>query len=199
MGEEKGPGVRRFSYFRTMSHRKLKLSELNRQTIDEFKSSEKIPLVIVLDNIRSHHNVGSIFRTADAFKIEKIILCGFTPVPPHREIHKTALGATDSVDWEYAENALNVVNLLKASGYQLLAVEQTENSTDLHNVITEKDQKTAIVLGHEVNGVEQEVIDNCNAVIEIPQFGTKHSLNISVCAGIVMWELFCRLHKNKTE
>jgi len=176
-----------------MSHRKLKLTELNRQSVEEYKKSEKIPLVIVLDNIRSHHNVGSIFRTADAFKIEKIILCGFTPVPPHREIHKTALGATDSVAWEYAETALATVYSLKENGYSVYAVEQAENSIELNEFLTEKNKKTAIVFGHEVNGVEQEVIDACDGVIEIPQFGTKHSLNISVCAGIVMWELFCRL------
>ncbi|MFZ5553614.1 MAG: RNA methyltransferase [Bacteroidota bacterium] len=174
-------------------HRKLKLTELNRLSTEEFHRVEKNPLVVVLDNIRSHHNVGSIFRTADAFRIEKIILCGFTPVPPHREIHKTALGATDTVKWEYMEKTMDAVVQLKLAGYKVYAVEQAENSTMLDHFPEIKGEKTAVVFGHEVNGVGQEVMDSCDGVIEVPQQGTKHSLNISVCAGIVMWELFCKL------
>lgn len=171
-------------------NRKLKLSELNRKSIEEFKSAKKLPIVVVLDNIRSHHNVGSIFRTADAFGFECIHLCGYTPVPPHREIHKTALGATDSVNWKHYTLTSTSITELKNEGFQVLCVEQTENSISLENFIIEKDTKYALVFGNEVSGIEQEIIDMSNSVIEIPQTGTKHSLNISICAGIVMWEFF---------
>lgn len=171
-------------------NRKLKLNELNRKSIDEFKSAKKTPVIIVLDNIRSHHNVGSIFRTADAFAIEAIYLCGYTPVPPHREIHKTALGATDSVAWNYFTTTQDAINALKEKSIHLIAVEQTEKTISLQDFSKEENKKYALIFGNEVGGVEQEIIDQCNTVIEIPQIGTKHSLNISVCAGILMWEFF---------
>lgn len=171
-------------------NRKLKLSELNRKTVEEFKAVSKIPVVVVLDNIRSHHNVGSIFRTADAFGFEAIYLCGYTPVPPHREIHKTALGATDSVNWKHIQYTADAVAQLKQNGYEVVSIEQTEKTVSLDKFAPQKNKKYALVFGNEVGGVEQEVIDLCDAVIEIPQVGTKHSLNISVCAGMVMWEFF---------
>lgn len=171
-------------------NRKLKLNELNRKSIDEFKSAEKTPVIIVLDNIRSHHNVGSIFRTADAFAIEAIYLCGYTPVPPHREIHKTALGATDSVTWNYFATTEDAILHLKENGVHLMAIEQTERTIPLNEFKKEKNKKYALIFGNEVGGVEQEIIDQCQDVIEIPQIGTKHSLNISVCAGVLMWEFF---------
>lgn len=176
-------------------NRKLKLEELNRPNNEEFKSSKKNPVVIVLDNIRSFNNVGSIFRTADAFAIEQIILCGITPAPPHRDIHKTALGATESVSWDYFKNTIDAVKKLKEEGYIIASIEQAENKVWLQDVNfstyakASVDTKIALVFGHEVDGVEQEVIDSSDMVIEIPQYGTKHSINISVCAGIVMWEV----------
>ena len=176
-----------------MSNKKLKLQELNRISNSEFKDAEKTPLIIVLDNIRSLNNVGSVFRTADAFRIEKIFLCGITPQPPHRDIHKTALGATETVAWAYAVDTLELVQSLRSSGVKCYAVEQTENSIPLNQFLPEKNIRYALIFGNEVDGVRQDVIDACNGVIEIPQIGTKHSLNISVCNGIVIWDLFSKL------
>ena len=171
-----------------MENKKLTVEEMHRLTVDEFKSAPKQPLVVVLDNVRSLHNVGSVFRTADAFRIEKIVLCGITACPPSAEIHKTALGAEDAVAWEYAADTLQAVLTLKEEGYETLAVEQAENSHKLGEFVFEKEKKYALVLGNEVKGVRQDVVDACGGVIEIPQYGTKHSLNVSVTAGIVMWE-----------
>jgi len=171
-------------------NRKLKLAELNRKSIDEFKAGEKIPVVMVLDNIRSHHNVGSIFRTADAFGFEAVYLCGYTPVPPHREIHKTALGATDSVTWKHYDTVVSCIEKLKTEGYHIISIEQAEKTVSLEKFPMEKNKKYAIVMGNEVDGVGQEAVDASDTVIEIPQVGTKHSLNVSVCAGLVMWEFF---------
>lgn len=173
--------------------RKLSLTELNRLDIDTYANIEKIPLVIILDNIRSLHNVGSVFRTADAFRIESIFLCGITATPPQPEIHKTALGAEFSVQWNYREDALQAVDELKEQGYVIYSVEQAEGSTLLNELVLEKGKKYAIVLGNEVDGVQQSVIDQSNGCIEIPQYGTKHSLNVSVASGIVIWDLFCKL------
>ncbi len=175
--------------------RKLKNSELNRISVEEFKNSRKMPLVLILDNIRSLNNIGSIFRTADAFKIERIYLCGITGVPPHREIHKTALGATESVDWQYSEHTGDVINSLKESGYLVYAIEQAENSIYLNDFIPDPGKKTAVVFGNEVNGISDEVMGLVDGCIEIPQFGTKHSLNISVSTGIVIWDLFNKYGK----
>ena len=171
-----------------MENKKLTVEEMHRLTVDEFKRAPKLPLAIVLDNVRSLHNVGSVFRTADAFRIEKIVLCGITACPPSAEIHKTALGAEDAVAWEYAADTLQAILTLKEAGYETLAVEQAENSHKLGEFVFEKDKKYALVLGNEVKGVRQDVVDACGGVIEIPQYGTKHSLNVSVTAGIVMWE-----------
>ena len=173
--------------------RKLKLGELERVSVDDYKSSSKIPVVAVLDNIRSAMNVGSVFRTADAFAIEKIIICGISATPPNREITKTAIGATDSVDWEYIDDISDAVHQLKNAGYFVAGIEQTDESIMLTNFSTEK-AKIAVVFGNEVDGVSDEVIDQLDACIEIPQFGTKHSLNVSVCAGIVLWELAKKYH-----
>lgn len=173
--------------------KKLKLEELGRISVHEFKEVSKIPVVILLDNIRSLHNVGSTFRTADAFRIEKIYLTGITGTPPHREIHKTALGSTDSVAWEYYEKPEDVCKMLKEAGYQLILVEQTTESIALQKFEPAPNQKYCLVFGNEVNGVSEPVIDLGDIAIEIPQSGTKHSLNISVCVGIVVWELFCKL------
>ena len=175
-------------------NRKLKLTELNRLNIEQFKEKTKMPLVVVLDNIRSHHNVGSIFRTADAFPVEAVYLCGYTPVPPHREIQKTALGATDSVNWKHFENTQQALDELKAEGYQVIAIEQTEKTSLLQDFPISKTEKYALIFGNEVGGIEQEIIDQCHAVIEVPQEGTKHSLNISVCGGVVLWEFFRNFH-----
>jgi len=175
--------------------RKLKNNELNRLTVTEFKATTKTPLIVVLDNIRSLNNVGSVFRTSDAFLIEKIYLCGITATPPNKEIHKTALGATESVDWEYVEDTLTLVEKLKVDRVKVLAIEQAENATKLDTFFPEKDQKYAIVMGNEVKGVRQEVVNASNRCIEIPQLGTKHSLNISVTTGVVLWDLFCKLKK----
>lgn len=171
-----------------MENKKLTVEEMHRLTVDEFKRAPKLPLTVVLDNVRSLHNVGSVFRTADAFRIEKIVLCGITACPPSAEIHKTALGAEDAVAWEYAADTLQAVLALKEAGYDTLAVEQAENSHKLGEFVFEKEKKYALVLGNEVKGVRQDVVDACGGVIEIPQYGTKHSLNVSVTAGIVMWE-----------
>ncbi|KYG84145.1 RNA methyltransferase [Roseivirga seohaensis] len=169
--------------------RKLKNDELDRLTLEEFKITEKLPLVLILDNVRSMNNVGSAFRTSDAFAIEKIYLCGITAQPPHREINKTALGATESVDWEHAENTATLCKNLQQQGYKVLAVEQADNSTSLENFKIEEGQKYALVFGNEVFGVEDDVIDVADGCLEIPQFGTKHSLNISVSIGVVLWDL----------
>lgn len=173
--------------------RKLDNSELERKSIDAFKKSAKTPLILVLDDIRSLHNIGSVFRTADAFLIEKIYLCGITAIPPNKEIHKTALGATETVTWEYAENVTAVLHQLKAQKIKTFAVEQVENAIFLQNFEVEKNTKYALVFGNEVFGVTQEAVAACDGAIEIPQLGTKHSLNISVSAGIVVWDLFKKL------
>ncbi|MDR2145059.1 MAG: RNA methyltransferase [Tannerella sp.] len=170
--------------------RKLKVTELNRLTAEEYKTSEKIPLVVVLDQVRSLNNVGSVFRTADAFRLESVCLCGITATPPNAEIHKTALGAEETVEWRYYKNTPDCVKELKKNGFYVCAIEQTENSIPLETMELSPDQKYAIILGHEVKGVQQEVINECHCCIEIPQFGTKHSLNVSVAAGIVIWEFF---------
>jgi len=170
--------------------RKLKNSELGRLNVEEFKETAKIPLIAVLDNIRSLNNIGSVFRTSDAFIIEKIYLCGITAQPPHKDIHKTALGATESVDWEYVEDTVALVEKLKAEGVIVASIEQAENSTMLQDFKIEANQKYAVVFGNEVKGVQQKVVSASDYCIEIPQLGTKHSLNISVSAGIVLWDLF---------
>lgn len=170
--------------------RKLKLEELGRISVEEFKVSDKIPVVVVLDNIRSMHNIGSIFRTADAFRIEKVYLCGITAKPPHKEIRKTALGATESVDWEYVDETIDLISRLKIENYKVISIEQTESSSSLNEFRFDFKNKYAVVFGNEVDGVEQEVVSLSDKCIEIPQEGTKHSLNVSVCAGIVLWEFF---------
>ncbi len=173
------------------------MDELNRLSPEEFKSTPKTKVIIILDNIRSMHNVGSVFRTSDAFAVEKIILCGITARPPHRDIEKSALGATSSVDWEYESQTIDAVQKLKQEGYKVLAIEQTENSAELHKFEFNYHDAYAIVLGNEVDGVQQSVIDACEGCIEIPQFGTKHSFNVSVTAGIVMWQVFTSHLKTK--
>ncbi|MFT4943811.1 MAG: 23S rRNA (guanosine2251-2'-O)-methyltransferase [Flavobacteriales bacterium] len=178
-----------------MKNRKLKNSELGRITPENFKESEKTPLIIILDNIRSLNNIGSVFRTADAFLIEKIYLCGITAQPPHKDIQKTALGATDSVLWEYAESTMAVVRKLKNEGVYVASIEQAENAISLESFHTKSHQKYAVVLGHEVKGVQQEIVSASDVVIEIPQYGTKHSLNISVSCGVVIWDLFCKIRR----
>lgn len=170
--------------------RKLKLEELGRISVEAFKASDKIPVAVVLDNIRSMHNIGSVFRTSDAFRIEKIYLCGITAKPPHKEIRKTALGATESVNWEYFEDTIELILKLKKENYRMIAVEQTESSKSLDDFELKFDEKYAVIFGNEVDGVQQEVVNLSDNCIEIPQEGTKHSLNVSVCAGIVLWEFF---------
>ncbi len=173
-------------------NRKLKNEELNRINVEEFKAVDKTPIIIVLDNIRSLNNIGSVFRTSDAFLIEAVYLCGITAQPPHRDIQKTALGATESVDWKYFDTTIEAIEELKTNGYQIASIEQTENSTML-NEFNPTNEKIAVVFGNEVKGVEQEVINQSDVVIEIPQYGTKHSLNISVSCGVVIWDLFCKM------
>ncbi len=173
--------------------RKLKITELNRITAEEFKAAEKLPLVVVLDHVRSLYNVGSVFRSSDAFRVESICLCGITATPPHAEIHKTALGAEDTVDWKYYARTQDAIYDLKSAGWEVWAVEQVEGSVMLQDFEPEKGKKYAIVLGNEVKGVQQEVVDQCDGCIEIPQFGTKHSLNVSVTAGILIWDFACKL------
>ena len=173
--------------------RKLKNSELNRLNIADFKKSEKVDLIVILDNIRSLNNIGSVFRTADAFLIEKIYLCGISAQPPHKEIHKTALGATESVDWKYEENTEELVKRLRGEGVTVISVEQADKSTSLEKFIPKKKHKYAVVFGNEVKGVGQAVVDASDLCLEIPQYGTKHSLNISVSCGIVLWDLFSKL------
>ncbi|PTQ97952.1 SpoU rRNA methylase family protein [Mucilaginibacter yixingensis] len=170
--------------------RKLKLDELNRVSVDEFKQADKLPVAVVLDNVRSMHNVGSIFRTSDGFAVQQLCLCGITGQPPHREIEKTALGATQSIDWHYYPTTVEAVEALRADGYQIIAIEQAEHSTMLHTYQPDPNQKYALVFGNEVNGVADEVMQLADTCIEIPQFGTKHSFNIVVSAGIVLWD-FC--------
>ena len=177
--------------------RKLATSELPRLEIEAFKQATKTPIRIVLDDIRSLHNVGSVFRTSDAFLIDKIYLCGITATPPNKEIHKTALGATETVAWEHAENVLEVIQKLKAEKIKTFAIEQVESAIFLQDFKVETDQKYALVFGNEVFGVAQEAVAICDGAIEIPQLGTKHSLNISVSAGIVVWDLFQKLHFTK--
>lgn len=173
--------------------RKLSVLEMNRLSCSEFKAADKIPLVVVLDNVRSLNNIGSVFRSSDAFRVERIYLCGITAVPPNAEIHKTALGAENSVDWVYVEDTSEVVDMLKKGGYSVFAAEQTVGSVMLDEFEVEAGRRYAVVLGNEVNGVQQSVVDLCDGVLEIPQFGTKHSLNVSVAAGIFIWHFFCRL------
>ena len=177
--------------------RKLKITELNRLTTEEFKLRKKTPLVIVLDNVRSLHNVGSVFRTSDAYLVEAVCLCGITSTPPHAEIHKSALGAENSVDWVYFEDTLEAIKELKTKGFEVLAIEQTEGSTMLNQLEINPSGKYAVVLGNEVKGVQQAVVDACDGCIEIPQYGTKHSLNVSVTAGIIIWEFASKLFNNK--
>lgn len=171
--------------------KKLSLDELNRINIDQFKEAKKFPLVVILDNIRSMHNIGAVFRTGDAFRIEKLYLCGITATPPDKEITKTAIGATESVDWEYNKSTLEVVEKLKTEGYKIYALEQCDNAEQLNTFQPDQD-KIAVIFGNEVKGVQQDVVDACEGAIEIPQYGTKHSLNISVSAGILIWDLFLK-------
>ncbi len=173
--------------------KKLSLTDLGRISIHEFKEAEKIPVCIVLDNIRSLHNVGAAFRTADAFRVEKIFLCGITGTPPHREIQKTALGATESVNWEYFEEPLDAIRLLRNQGFNIVIVEQTTNSIPLHSYPVSDSTRYCLVFGNEVNGVSEAVVNEADIALEIPQVGTKHSLNVSVCLGIVVWEFFRKM------
>ncbi|WP_324675350.1 RNA methyltransferase [Hymenobacter sp. GOD-10R] len=173
--------------------RKLTMEELNRLTVTDFKNTQKFPLTLVLDNVRSLHNVGAAFRTADAFAIEKIWLCGITGRPPQREITKTALGSTESVTWEYALTTAEAIQQLKAAGYVVVAVEQTDQSQALTTFLPDPARRYALVMGNEVFGVEDEVLALCDAAVEIPQFGTKHSLNVSVAAGVVLWDFLIKM------
>jgi tRNA G18 (ribose-2'-O)-methylase SpoU len=168
--------------------RKLRITELNRLSTEEFKKSEKHSVIAVLDNVRSLHNVGSVFRTADAFSLQGVVLCGITATPPHNEIHKTALGAEDSVHWQYFEDTIEAVHTLKQQGFTIVGIEQVDKSLSLTNFIPAPTKSYAFIFGNEVKGVQQKVIDLCDFCIEIPQYGTKHSLNVSVSAGIVLWE-----------
>jgi len=173
--------------------RKLRNEELDRLSVEEIKKANKNPLVIVLDNIRSRHNVGSAFRTADAFLCEKIMLCGITAQPPHREIHKTALGATDSVDWEYHQNSHDAIEQLRKQGYKIASIEQADDSISIENFAMKENEKLALIFGNEVKGVSDKIIEISDYVIEIPQFGSKHSINVSVSIGIVIWDLISKL------
>lgn len=173
--------------------KKLKLDELNRTDVESFKTQEKLPVVAVLDNVRSMHNVGSIFRTADGFALEKVVLCGITAQPPHREIEKTALGATQSVDWIHYTDTIIAVDELRAQGFEIVAIEQAENSTMLNTFTPDKNKKYALIFGNEVDGVSDEVMKKIDECIEIPQFGTKHSFNITISAGVVFWDFFAKL------
>lgn len=176
--------------------RKLKNEELDRLDVASFKKADKSPIVIVLDNIRSLNNIGSVFRTADAFLIKKIYLCGITATPPHKDIRKTALGATESVAWEYMAHTVEVVASLKKEGYRTIAIEQAVDAIMLNNFKTEPTEKYALIFGNEVKGVSQDVVDHCDAVVEIPQGGTKHSLNVSVSVGVVVWDLWSKLQNS---
>ncbi len=177
--------------------KKLRTIEMNRLSVDEFKQAEKLPLIVVLDDVRSMHNVGSVFRTGDAFRIEAVYLCGITSTPPMAEIHKTALGAEDSVSWKYFPTAMEALQELKTNGYEIYSVEQAHGSTMLQDFQPNADQKYAVILGNEVKGVHQEVIDASDGCLEIPQFGTKHSMNVSVTAGIIIWH-FAQTIINRT-
>ncbi len=176
--------------------KKLKLDELNRVDIETFKGLNKMPITVILDNVRSMHNVGSIFRTSDGFAIEKVILCGITAQPPHREIEKTALGATQAVSWEYYSHTLDAIEKLKNDGYVITAIEQAEKSTYIHQFHPDTNKKYALIFGNEVNGVSDEVMQNIDLCLEIPQFGTKHSFNIVISAGIVLWDFVSKLKWN---
>jgi len=176
-----------------MKYRKLKNSELNRLSVTDFKNSDKTPLLVVLDNIRSLNNIGSVFRTCDAFAIEKVYLCGITAQPPHNDINKTALGATESVAWEYATDVLTIINKLKADGVKIIAIEQAENSVALQDFELAKNKKYAVIFGNEVKGIQQSLVNAADYCVEIPQVGTKHSLNISVSCGVVLWDLFKKM------
>lgn len=178
-----------------MVNRKLLNSELGRDSIEEFRQRQKLPIAVVLDNVRSQFNIGSVFRSSDAFIAEKIILCGISATPPSAEIHKSALGAEFSVDWEYFQNTEDAVADLKSKGYKIISIEQTENSVSLNDFKTAPGEKYALVFGNEVHGVQQEIVDLSDASIEIPQFGTKHSLNVSVCIGVVLWEFLKKMGK----
>ena len=173
--------------------RKLKNSELDRLSVDEFKDAKKTPIIIVLDNIRSLNNIGSVFRTSDAFLIEKIYLCGITAKPPHKDIHKTALGSTDTVSWEHAENTLELVEKLQVENVKICSIEQAENATTLNDFNPKQNTRYALIFGNEIKGVSQDVVSVSDIVLEIPQFGTKHSLNISVSCGVVVWDIFSKL------
>jgi 23S rRNA (guanosine2251-2'-O)-methyltransferase len=176
--------------------RKLLNSELGRKSVEQFRKSQKIPFVIVLDNVRSQSNIGSVFRTADAFLVESICLCGITAQPPHRDIQKTALGATESVEWKYYSNTADAVNELKNRGFIIIAIEQAEGAIELQDITLGPGKKYALIFGHEINGVGQDIVDVCDMCVEIPQFGTKHSFNIAVSAGIVLWEMSKNLIQN---
>jgi 23S rRNA (guanosine2251-2'-O)-methyltransferase len=174
---------------KSVANQKLSMDELGRKSIDEFKASEKIPVIAVLENIRSAYNVGSVFRTADAFLLQAIYITGYTCTPPHKEIKKTALGAEETVEWKHFINATEAINYLKADGYKVFAVEQAINSLKLHQLTFTVSEKTAVIFGNEVTGVEQTTINQCDGCIEIPQLGMKHSLNIATAAGVVLWEM----------
>lgn len=182
----------------SMENRKLKNSELDRKTVEEFKGAKKTPVIVILDNIRSLNNIGSVFRTADAFLIEKIYLCGITAKPPHKDIHKTALGATETVAWEYVEDTLEVVEKLQNGNIKVFSIEQAEGAVRLNDFIPEKGEKIAVVFGNEVKGVQQKVVSAGDGTIEIPQLGSKHSLNIAVSAGVVLWDLFVKISSSST-
>lgn len=175
--------------------RKLENKELERKSVSDFKNAKKTPIILILDDIRSLHNIGSVFRTADAFLVEKIYLCGITAIPPNKEIHKTALGATETVDWEYSENVIETIEILKSEKVNVFAIEQVEKAIFLNNFKVVTNEKYALVFGNEVFGVNQQAVSACDGTIEIPQLGTKHSLNISVSAGIVVWDLFSKMEK----
>ena len=176
--------------------KKKSILDLDRLSTEQYKNTDKLPFVVVLDNVRSLNNIGSVFRTSDAFLVEKIYLCGITATPPHADIHKTALGAEDSVDWVYYENTTDAVKQLKSEGYTVYSIEQVNNSIALQNIVLKSDEKYAGILGNEVKGVQQEVVDMCDGCIEIPQFGTKHSLNVSVTAGLIIWDFFKQLYRD---
>jgi tRNA G18 (ribose-2'-O)-methylase SpoU len=172
---------------------KKSILELDRLSTEQYQQVDKLPFIIVLDNVRSLNNIGSVFRTSDAFLVEEIYLCGITPTPPHPDIHKTALGAEDSVKWSYFADTIEAVDKLHAMGYTVYSIEQVKDSISLESIQLDKTQKYAVILGNEVKGVQQEVVDKCDGCIEIPQFGTKHSLNVSVTAGLVIWDFFKQL------
>jgi 23S rRNA (guanosine2251-2'-O)-methyltransferase len=186
--------LRKHPFFNRFQHmKKLKTDELGRKSVSEFKEAQKHPVIVVLDNVRSLHNVGAIFRTADAFLIEGIYLCGITGTPPNRELYKTALGSTESVDWKYFETTATAVAFLKENGYMVIAVEQTSTSIKLQDFQFAIQQKVALILGNEINGVEENILNSCDYCIEIPQFGSKHSFNVSVATGIVLWEIIKKI------